>query len=179
MSDDPSTADLVTSAAAGSKQAWDALVDRHAPLVWSICRRYRLGDAEAGQVGQAVWTQLASQLGTIAGGAQLTGWLVARTVQECDARGPRTAGQAPDAEPADQELRAAQDAALGAAFSRLPRCHQQLITMLTADPPVPHSQISAILGIPADSIEPTLRHCLDQVRRDPAVAQMVRSRAVQ
>ena len=32
---------LVTRAASGDKQAWDALVERYAPLIWSICRRYR------------------------------------------------------------------------------------------------------------------------------------------
>jgi DNA-directed RNA polymerase specialized sigma subunit len=42
MSDDPPVTDLVTRAAAGDKQAWDALVERYAPLVWSICRRHRL-----------------------------------------------------------------------------------------------------------------------------------------
>jgi DNA-directed RNA polymerase specialized sigma24 family protein len=197
MSDDPSTADLMTSAATGSKQAWDALVDRYAPLVWSICHTYRLGDAEADQVGKAVWTQLASQLGTIAGDAELASWLAASTVRECGAREPATAGPAVDPGAAEQELRAAaaqnaarnvaqnmaqnmaRNMALREALSRLPRCHQQLITMLAADPPVPDSQISAVLGIPVDSIGPTRRRCLDQLRRDPAVAQMVRSRPVQ
>jgi DNA-directed RNA polymerase specialized sigma24 family protein len=193
MSDDSSTADLVTSAATGRKQAWDALVDRYAPLVWSICRRYRLADAEAGQVGQAVWTQLASQLGTIVGGAELAGWLAASTVRECSAGEPRTAGPTLDAGTldagtAERELRAAaqnaaqesaQESALREALSRLPRCHQQLITMLAEDPPVPDSQISAVLGIPVDSIGPTRRRCLDQLRRDPAVAQMAWVRPVQ
>jgi DNA-directed RNA polymerase specialized sigma subunit len=34
--------DLVTRARTGDKRAWDALVERYAPLIWSICRRYRL-----------------------------------------------------------------------------------------------------------------------------------------
>jgi hypothetical protein len=33
--------DLVASARDGDAQAWDALVDRYAPLIWSICRKYR------------------------------------------------------------------------------------------------------------------------------------------
>jgi hypothetical protein len=48
MSDDPPVTDLVTRAAAGDKQAWDALVERYAPLVWSICHRHRLSDADVG-----------------------------------------------------------------------------------------------------------------------------------
>jgi DNA-directed RNA polymerase specialized sigma24 family protein len=180
MNDESSTADLMTSATTGSKQAWDALVDRYAPLVWSICRRYRLGDTETGLVGWAVWTQLASQLGTIAGPAELAGWLAATVIRECGAGESRTAGPVPGAQTAEAELRAAaRDAALREALSRLPACHQQLITMLAADPAVTDSQISAVLGIPADHIGPTRRRCLDQLRRDPAVAQMARSRADQ
>ena len=41
--DDVPVTDLVTRARNGDKQAWDALVERYAPLIWSICRRYRLG----------------------------------------------------------------------------------------------------------------------------------------
>ena len=35
---------LVTRARTGDKQAWDELVDRYAPLIWSICRRYGLDE---------------------------------------------------------------------------------------------------------------------------------------
>ena len=37
-----SVADLVTRAKNGEQQAWDALVERYAPLIWSICRHFRL-----------------------------------------------------------------------------------------------------------------------------------------
>ena len=47
MGDELLVTDLVTRARNGDKQAWDALVERYAPLVWSICRRHRLGGAEA------------------------------------------------------------------------------------------------------------------------------------
>jgi hypothetical protein len=45
--DDPVVTGLVTRARNGDRQAWDALVDRYAPLIWSICRRYRLEAADA------------------------------------------------------------------------------------------------------------------------------------
>jgi hypothetical protein len=47
-------ADLVTRARNGDNQAWDALVERYAPLIWSICRRHGLGDADAENIGQNV-----------------------------------------------------------------------------------------------------------------------------
>ena len=38
MRDDPAVTALVTRARNGDKQAWDTLVERYAPLIWSICR---------------------------------------------------------------------------------------------------------------------------------------------
>ncbi len=32
----------MTRARNGDRQAWDALADRYGPLIWSICRQYRL-----------------------------------------------------------------------------------------------------------------------------------------
>ena len=53
MCGDPVVTDLVTRARNGEEQAWDALVERYAPLIWSICRRYRLGGADADDVARA------------------------------------------------------------------------------------------------------------------------------
>ena len=93
MRDDPHVTDLVTRARKGDQQAWDALVERYAPLIWSICRRYRLSDADAEDVGQSVWLQFVSHLGAIRDPAALPGWLTTTTKRECSrvvraARGP-------------------------------------------------------------------------------------------
>jgi len=186
MSDDRPTADLATRAATGDKQAWDALVDRYAPLVWSICRSHRLGDADAGHVGRAVWMQLVGQLGMVRDPTALACWLAAVTARECSrarraAREPQTSGQALDARTipdeqagqaglAEQEVR---EVLLREALTCLPPRCQQLITMLTEDPPVPYAQISTTLGIPVDSIGPARGRCLDQLRRDPAIAALI------
>ena len=74
--------DLVMRARDGD-QAWGAIVERFAPLVWSICRRYRLADADAANAGQAVWLQLAGHIGQIRDPAALPGWLAATTRREC------------------------------------------------------------------------------------------------
>ena len=42
MRDDRWVTGMVMRARSGEKQAWDALVERYAPLIWSICSRYRL-----------------------------------------------------------------------------------------------------------------------------------------
>jgi RNA polymerase sigma factor (sigma-70 family) len=162
--------DLVARAAHGDREAWDALVERYAPLVWSICQRYRLGGTGADDVGQSIWMQLMGRLGQDRDPPVLPGWLATTTEREC-ARAqripdPRTAA-------AEQELLVAeQHAALRAAFSRLlPGC-QQLMAMLLEDPPVPHAQIGARLGIPVESIDSRRALCLDNLRRDPVIAAL-------
>src|SRR5437762_8123075 len=75
--------DLVLRARDGDQQAWDALVERYAPLVWSICRRYRLAGTDADDAGQAVWLQLVDHIGQIRAPAALPGWLATTTGREC------------------------------------------------------------------------------------------------
>jgi len=59
---DPVVIDLATRARHGEQQAWNALVERYSPLIWSICRRHRLSDADAEDVGRSVWLLLAQHL---------------------------------------------------------------------------------------------------------------------
>jgi RNA polymerase sigma factor (sigma-70 family) len=185
--DNPVVTDLVTRAAKGEKQAWDALVERFIPLIWSICRNHRLSDADAEDVGQIVWMQLTGQLGKIRDPAALPGWLVTVTRREClrvmDAthRLPMV-GYVIDAEiiadersaAAEQELLAAErHAALREAFATLSPSDQQLIALLLDDPPVSYAEISTRLGIPVGSIGPTRRRCVDKLRRHPAIAALI------
>jgi RNA polymerase sigma factor (sigma-70 family) len=186
MRDDPFVADLVTRARKGDQQAWEVLVERYSPLIWSICRHYRLSRADAEDVGQRTWQQLVNHLGAIRDPAALPGWLTTTTRRECNrvvraARGPQAAGQLldesiPDKQTrtAEQELLAAErHAALREAFTCLSPSRQQLMAMLIEDPPVPYTEISARLGIPVSSIGPTRRRCLDQIRRHPAIAALI------
>ena len=83
LRDNPVVIDLVTRARNGDKQAWDALVERYSPLIWSICRRHRLADADAEDVGQSVWLHLVKQLGRLRDPAALPGWLATVTRREC------------------------------------------------------------------------------------------------
>jgi RNA polymerase sigma factor (sigma-70 family) len=184
--DDSAVIDLVARARSGDAQAWDALIERYDPLIWSICRRYRLGQADADDARQSVWLRLVDQLDKIREPAALPGWIATTTRRECGrlaraAHGPRAviyaldADSIPDqqAEAADQELLTAErHAALREAFTYLPPEGQQLIAMLTADPPMPYVEISARLGIPVGSIGPTRSRCLDKIRRHPAIAAL-------
>ena len=175
--------DLVARAGKGDKRAWDALVERYSPLIWSICRRHRLGDADARAVSQSIWRQLVNQLDEVQDPGALAGWLAAAR-RECGnarsaAGGPQIAGDSAGAghQPrhqagtSEQEpLAAERDAALREAFSRLSPGCQRLLSLLTDDPPMPDAEISALLGIPVGSIGPACRRCLDKLRRDPVIA---------
>jgi hypothetical protein len=73
--DDPALTDLGIRASGGDRQAWDALVERYAPLIWAICRGHQLRDAHADDVGQAVWLHLAGHLDSLRDPAPLAAWL--------------------------------------------------------------------------------------------------------
>ena len=189
--DDSAVIDLVACARSGDLQAWDVLVERYDPLIWSICRKYRLGHVDADDVRQSVWLRLVDQLDKIREPAALPGWIATTTRRECGrlvcaAHGPRAVIYALDADSipdkqagtADQELLAAErHAALREAFTYLPPEGQQLIAMLTADPPMPYLEISARLGIPVGSIGPTRSRCLDKMRRHPAIAALANAKS--
>jgi len=184
---DRSVTDLVTGARNNEQHAWNALVERYAPLVWSICRRYRLTGADADDVGQTVWLHLVDQLDNIRDPAALPGWLATTTRRECGrimraARKAQSPGYAldprtiPDGQTGMAEgelLTAERHAALREAFTHLPPRCQQLIALLIEDPPVPYAEISARLGIPPGSIGPSRARCLDKLRRYPAVAALI------
>jgi RNA polymerase sigma factor (sigma-70 family) len=183
--------DLVIRARSGDKQAWDAIIERYAPLVWSICRRYQLSHADAEDVGQSVWLLLVNHLGAVRDPAALPGWLATTTRRECGrilsaARRRQAGGQLLDAEnipdeqtgTSEQELLAAERrAALLEAFTCLSPSCQRLMAMLIEDPPLPYADISARLGIPVGSIGPTRRRCLDKLRRHPAIAALIDAEA--
>jgi RNA polymerase sigma factor (sigma-70 family) len=190
MHDNLSVTELVTGARNGEKQAWDAIVERYAPLIWSICRRHGLGRADTEDVGQAVWLHLVEHLANLREPAALPGWLATTARREClrvlRVARPLDAGQVLDAETlpddqagtAEQELLAAErQAALREAFLDLPPCGQRLIALLLEDPPIPYAEISARLGIPIGSIGPNRRRYLDKMGYHPAIAALIRAEA--
>ena len=191
MHDDTYVTDLVIRARKGDQQAWDTVVERYAPLIWSICRLYRLNDADAEDVRQSVWLQLVSHLGKVRDPAALPGWLATTTRRECGRalRGihrPQARGQLLDTEKipdeqtrmAEQELLAAERHwALREALTCLPPSRQRLMAMLIEDPPVPYAEISARLGIPISSIGPTRLRCLNKLRDHPAIAALIETEA--
>jgi RNA polymerase sigma factor (sigma-70 family) len=187
MRDDPSVIALVDRVSGGDQQAWNELIERYAPLVWSICTRYQLDRQDIDDVGQSVWLALVENIASLRERAALPGWLATTTKNEC-LRILREAGRRDrDGLPADDQLPpdlsaevieqeiidAEQNAALRAAFAELsPPCYQ-LLAMLISDPPPGYTQISAKLGMPIGSIGPTRARCLDRLRRSPHLSGLL------
>jgi RNA polymerase sigma factor (sigma-70 family) len=191
VSGTPSVTALVTSARNGDRHAWDELFERYAPLIWSICRRYRLSQMDADDVGQNVWLQLVGHLAALREPAALPGWLATTTRRECCRVLRMTQQQqAPDrwrddAGIADamtgtveaELLRIERSAALREALAQLPPDSRRLITLLIQDPPVPYAEISVKLGIPVGSIGPHRARCLEKLRRHPAIVALINAEA--
>jgi RNA polymerase sigma factor (sigma-70 family) len=182
-------ADLVAGARNDDRQAWDALVERYAPLIWSICRRYGISGPAAEDVAQHVWLSLVESLNNLRDPAALPGWISTTTRRECCrirrvqdpvAGDTQVLENLPveQAKTVDHELLTAErHATLREAFARLPLPSQRLLTLLVADPPVPYAEISARLGIPVGSIGPNRSRSLDRLRRDPAIVRLFNGEA--
>lgn len=181
MRDDPVVVALVNRAAQGDPGAWNDLVERYAPLVYTICNRYRLSNHDIEDVGQNVWLLLVEQLGKLREPAALPGWLATTTAREClrvvtaahrtERLGTKLDDSAMFADDAviDEEILVAErNAALRAAFSELPQRCRQLLSMLISDPPRSYAEIHAVLGIPVGSIGPQRARCLDRMRKSEA-----------
>jgi RNA polymerase sigma factor (sigma-70 family) len=173
--DDPPVTRLVTHAVEGDPAAWDEIVERYAPLVWSICGRFQLSAHDREDVAQNVWLLLLDHLGKLREPAALPGWLATTTRREClrvVAAARKSSSDRPDEEVrladdtaiGEEILDAERNADLGEAFAGLPDRCQRLLSMLLADPPYSYAEISARLNIPVGSIGPQRARCLKRLR---------------
>ena len=170
--DDRAAAALGTRAAAGDQGAWDEIVERYAPMVWSICTWFRLSGRDLEDVAQNVWLLLVEQLGKLPEPAALAGWLAATTRREClraASRGPEPLEPPDTAVTGEEVIMAERNAALRAALAELPASCQPLMDMLVSDPPYSYAAISTALGIPVESIDSRRARCLERIRESSAL----------
>lgn len=174
---------LVDRAAAGDEQAWQEIVERYAPLLASVTRRFRLTTAEAQDVGQIVWLRLVEHLGNLREPRALPMWIITTAKREslrCVSDRRRTVSHDPldpswqsppagDAEPVAGLLRAERHEALLAGLAELPERQRELLLLLVADPPLSYAQISQRTGIPVGSIGPTRGRALERLRQTYAL----------
>jgi RNA polymerase sigma factor (sigma-70 family) len=171
-------AELVRDASQGDAGAWSTLVDRFAPLVWSIARGYRLSTQDTADVSQTTWLRLAEHIQHLRQPERVGAWLATTAGRESLAVIRRGQRQVPSEEatliealdddfsdePAETTLRAAQSEELWRAFSTLPPRSQLLLRLLFADPQPSYQEIATLTGMPIGSIGPTRARCLQELR---------------
>jgi RNA polymerase sigma factor (sigma-70 family) len=192
MRDDPSVIALVRRVCDGDHEAWNEIVERYSPLVWSICARYQLSRPDTDDVGQGVWLMLVENIRNLRQPAALPGWLATTARNEClrvlrtarrydpDGLPPEDLMLADSGErPIDEDvLEAELNLALRSAFAELPEACNKLLSLLVQDPPPSYAEVSSALGMPVGSIGPTRARCLAQLRRSPHLAEFLPDRAV-
>lgn len=172
-----SVADLVHQAMDGSHRAWEELVDRYSGLIWAVTRQFRLCDADAADVTQTTWLRLLEHCHQIHDLSRVGPWLATTARREClrmvaqrkrvlltgdDSDFERDNGTQPEV---DASLLAAERSHdVSDAMSQLPPRWRDIMTLLTADPPVAYEEISQTLHVPIGSIGPTRRRCLQRLQ---------------
>lgn len=187
MRDDPTVVALVARARDGDKLAWDDIVDRYKGMMWRICLRHGLGDADSHDVGQTVWLLLYRSLDTLQNAAALPGWLETTTKRECyriHRRRNREIVETatvvdmlpPDDRPVDDDLLLEERRlALRCAFAELPAECQEALTLLMQVPPLTYAEVGERLGMRIGSLGPRRGRCLDKLRQHPLVSALIDS----
>ncbi|GAA3218584.1 sigma-70 family RNA polymerase sigma factor [Actinocorallia longicatena] len=160
--------ELVAHACRGDQPAWDALVDRFQPLLWTIARTHGLDRASAEDAVQATWLRLVQKIGTLWDPESVGSWLA--TVCRNEARAlvrvplPRHPPDAPAAGPTPEEQALARDhlTRTATALSTLSDRCQGLLRLLAAA--ATYTEVSAALNVPMGSIGPTRSRCLHHLQ---------------
>ena len=174
--DEPTVAELVHAARQGDAGAWNGLVKRFAGRVRAVARSFRLSESDVEDVSQLTWLRLVANLDRIREPERVGAWLVTTASRESLRIIRRSGRQAigdegwEDAivsdDPATDSgvLITERDRALWKAMGMLSAGCQQLLRLLTADPPPSYEEVSAVLDMRPGSIGPTRRRCLDHLR---------------
>jgi RNA polymerase sigma factor (sigma-70 family) len=169
---EPSLTDLVERARTGDQEAWRTLVARVKNLVWKVVSGFRLPRADAEDAFAATFFRLAEHIDTIREPERLAGWVATtarneslailkrnRRVLTPDPTDTWTAGEHAE-RLVDSELKQA----IHESFKLLSEECQQLLRLLTADPPTSYEDIAAVLDMPMGSIGPNRQRCLERLR---------------
>ena len=188
-----SDAELVAGCLRSEQAAWDGLIDRYAPLMYSIPLKYGLHEADAADVFQAVCLILLQKLDSVHTPGGLAAWIITATTREClalvrkrhreQARNLSDGAHAalveltdPAQLPEEELLMLERQHIVRIAVSELPANCRRLVQALfavpgaaSADSPS-YQQVAERLGIPTNSLGPTRARCLENLRRRLAAA---------
>jgi RNA polymerase sigma factor (sigma-70 family) len=166
---------LVREAQAGSSDAFAQLVGGYERLVLAIAFNYRLGPADAEDVRQTVFFRLAQHLDRLRDPASVGSWIGSVARNECLSliRRPPAAPRSDliedveaTASPEEELLAEEYATELWHAFARLsPDCQALLTLVVLSEPRPSYDEVASACGLPAGSIGPTRRRCLDKLKQ--------------
>ncbi|HEX2419535.1 MAG TPA: sigma-70 family RNA polymerase sigma factor [Micromonosporaceae bacterium] len=170
----------------GEERAWQNLVQRYAGLIATVIHEHQLAGADAEDVSRYVWLHLAELLPYLRE-LDLPGWLVATTRRECR-RYVRADRRALSVDPAAMSDICATDSDIDVALllaerrqvlldalAELPDRDRKLLVLLAGESPPSYAEISEILDMPIESVEPHLARAIDMLRRTRAVQSYLRA----
>lgn len=164
------TQELVRRASNGEEAAWRALVERYERLVYSVPRKYRMGDDACADVFQQVFVTLHKNIHRLGDHPDLARWLLTTTYRECWRLGRERAKRAgapleeseipSNPEAVELELAERQHMVRRALGELGGRCEKLLTALFMTRHKPDYSAISKELGMPEGSIGPTRNRCL-------------------
>lgn len=171
---EPSDRDLLARCRDGEEEAWRLLVERYAPLILSIPRRYGLRAAQADDVFADVCLALVRALSGLRDPQALPQWLIRTTSRATWEVARKAKVQPPDdlppltgaAPPEEVMSRWEEEQLVRNALAALPDRCRKLLALLYFDSPAPsYDEVAAEMDMPRGSLGPTRRRCLDKLRR--------------
>ena len=178
--------ELVRDCLHGHAAAWDALINRYAALIYALCLRSGLSQADAEDTFQNVCVLLLEHLPDLRDTRRLAGWLVSTTQRACwrvqSRKRPQLASELGDGEwawesaegafaarpdsPEKDVIELENQQMIREALARLPeRCNRLLNLLYNADTPPEYRDIAALLAMPVGSVGPTRARCLQTLRK--------------
>ncbi|ALG14063.1 hypothetical protein AOZ06_50770 [Kibdelosporangium phytohabitans] len=141
-------------------------------MVWAVARAFRLSSADADDVFQTTWLNLAEHLGDIRDSEKVSAWLATAARFEClrvlRIRRPLPVRWVPDAgvqDGADQVVIADErDRQLWRAFESLPERCQRLLRLFVYVPEFTYAQLADAVGLQVGSVGQTKTRCLRSLR---------------
>jgi RNA polymerase sigma factor (sigma-70 family) len=170
--------DLAQAALAGDQAAWDQLVARLQKVAWRAIAGFDLSPEDRKDAFAGTFFRLYERLGTIREPAKLPGWVATTARNEVltllrarrrDLPMPLEDEHLPpiEPEPAGRLLQLELTEALHRGLAQLSASCQQLLQLLTLDPPLSYAEVGELLDLPHGSIGPTRQRCLDRLRQTP------------
>lgn len=178
--------ELAPLALAGQRLAWEALVARLQNVAWRSIGGFDLAPEDRKDAFAATFFRLFERLATVREPAKLPGWVATTARNEALTLLRSRRRDVPTdlddqtlpavvEEPAGRLIEGERLHALHTGLARLSGPCQQLLRLLTLDPPLSYAEISELLDLPHGSLGPTRQRCLERLRATPEVAPFLGS----